>query len=135
MGSTATPWRANGGAARASGPRRPMIHRQARSFRLAWGILLSVQVAPGFRGAAEATRVQPLRRPRRPVGGDESVDTDDRFTPRHPHEAQRYWPEAEADEAPAEGCGVVVLALGNGCREHLDLAAVEPNALVEPPHL
>src|SRR5438034_862325 len=132
---TATPWRANGCSARASGSRRPVIQRQARSSRLAWRILLLIQAAPGFRGSGEPTRVQPLGRPSRPVGGHESVDTDDRFSARHPHEAQRYWPEAEADEAPAERRGVVVLALGDGHREHLDLAAVEPDALVEPPHL
>src|SRR5205809_1377286 len=134
-GARATPWRANGGSARASGTRRPVTKRQARSSRLAWRIFLLIPAAPGFRGSGEPTRVQPLGRPSGPVGGHESVDTDDRFSARHPHEAQRYWPEAEADEAPTERRGVVVLALGDGRREHPDLAAVEPDALVEPPHL
>src|SRR6266550_1160595 len=118
----ATPWRANGGAARASGPGRPGIQRQARSSRLTWRILLLIRAAPGFRGAGEPTCVQPLSRPRRSVGGHEPVHTDDRFTARHPNEAQRDRPEAEADEPPAERRGVVVLALGNRRREHLDLA-------------
>src|SRR5437016_5887164 len=134
-GARATPWRANGGSARASGSRRPVIQRQARSSRLAWRIRLLIQAAPGFRGSGEPTRVQPLGRPSRPVGGHESVDTDDRFSARHPNEAQCYWPEAQADEAPAERRGVVVLALGDGHREHLDLAAVKPDALVEQPDL
>src|SRR2546427_1280938 len=134
-GARATPWRANGGSARASGSRRPVIQRQARSCRLAWRTLLLIRAAPGFRGAGEPARAQPLRGPSRRVGGHEAVDTDDRFTTRHPDEAQCHRPEAGADEPPAEWRGVVVLALGDGGREHPDLAAVEPDALVEPPHL
>src|SRR5437870_13087386 len=93
--ASVSPRRANGDAARASGPRRPAIQRQAGSFRLAWGILLSIQTAPRFGGSSEPARMQPRRGPSRAVGGHKSVDTDDRFTARHSDEAQCYWPEAE----------------------------------------
>src|SRR5260370_176280 len=120
----------------------PTTHRKivpsVQTIRASVAISISsppCEPVPGLSGAVEASPTKPLGRPPASVAGHQLVHRKDGLTASHPREAQGHRAEPEADQAPTERRRVVVLALGDRHREQVDLAAVEPDPLVEPSHL
>src|SRR5438445_11775886 len=66
------------------------------------------------------------------MGGHLLFDLDDSLPPRHSNKAQGYGPQPKANEPSSQGRQYVILPLGKGRCEDLDLSTVETDALVEP---
>src|SRR5439155_15839007 len=66
------------------------------------------------------------------MGGHLLFDLDDGLPPRHSNKAQGYGPQPKANEPSSQGRQYVILPLGKGRCEDLDLSTVETDALVEP---
>src|SRR3989454_665215 len=66
------------------------------------------------------------------MGGPLLFDRDDSPPPRHSNKAQGYGPQPKANEPSSQGRQYVILPLGKGRCEDLDLSTVETDALVEP---
>src|SRR5438093_748605 len=69
------------------------------------------------------------------MGGHLLVDLDDCLPARHSNEAQSCWAQPQADEAPPERGHYVILPLGEGRGQDLNLSPVETDAFVEPAHV